>query len=150
MRSFIAASLAIAFLCCPLAAHAQGDPATRTERVQAAVKSVVAVQLNDGEAAAINALQACYQGLPEGQQTDKLEECLAQDIAYANFSAGMYRNTLKNAQQPEYASMDAMKVRVYAQARRAGLSQGAADQLLRAIAPVAIQSLVPAIQAARK
>lgn len=132
-----------------LASPVQGQDdaqASRIDRIQAAVNAIVAIQHGEGEAAAIAAIQSCYQSLPEGRRTDRLDECLSQDIAYANFSAGMYRNVLKSAKQPDYPSMAALGPRVYAQSMRVGMSRKEADAFLRALAPFAIQALQPAIE----
>ena len=149
MRYYISVPMAIIAFSC-VVTHSQEAAPIRDGRIQAAVSAIVAVQFGDGESAAISALQACYQSLPQGKNTERLEECLSQDIAYANLSAGMYAKVLKNMKQPEYASIDAMKVRVFNEARRAGHSQVEAGELLRGIAPLAIQSIGPAIQARQK
>lgn len=140
----------VSLLAYSILAQAQTPSSPQTERIRAAVAAIVGVQFDQGESAAIEVLQTCYRSTPEGSHSDKLEECLAQDIAYANFSQGMYRNALKGMPQPEYVSLNAMKTRVYRAAQRAGHSESNADQLLRTIAPLALQSLVPAIQAMKK
>ncbi|WP_263561849.1 hypothetical protein [Paucibacter sp. DJ1R-11] len=141
-------SLVFAFsFCCSNLAFAQDIASSRIERIQSAVKAVVALQNAEGEAAVVAAIQACYASQPDANKLEKLEECISQDIAYANFSAGMYRHVLKNIKQPEYLSMDALKKRVYAQSMQAGMSASFADQFLRRLAPEAIQALVPAIDA---
>lgn len=122
-------------------------------RIRAAVTHIVAVHHDQGEQAAIEALRACYlslyasTSLPQLKALLKAEECVAQDIGYANFSAGFYRNVLKGQSQPLYVGMPAMKARVFEAAGFLGLNAADSEGFLRAVASDAIDSLVPAVQA---
>jgi hypothetical protein len=119
----------------------QNDPFLRRSLIEVVVGEIVKIQRNDGEQAAISELQGCYRRLKDGQKADMLFLCLAQDIAYANLSAGIYRTVLKSLKQPEYSSMEAMRVRVYAEAMRVGYTRVEAELLLREVGPASIQSL---------
>lgn len=142
MKARFAVLVAIVVLFLATSAFANDE---RDERVLKAVKGIVNVQFESGEQGAIGLLRTCYGAIPPREISEKLEECIAQDIAYANLSAGMYRNVLKSMKQPEYPSLDAMQSRVYGAAKSAGMADAEADKYLRQLAPIATASLSPAI-----
>jgi hypothetical protein len=147
-RSIAIAVLSLIFLIPPA-----GAIETKEVRIANAVKRIIAVQQSDGELAAIDMLKACYQKPLVGGGTDvvlQVEECVAQDIAYANFSAGIYRKVLTSRKQPQYVTMDAMKTRVYAVTMGGGLSKDDAEKFLRIVTSIAVESLVPAIESLPK
>lgn len=131
-----------------------GDILARPDRVPQAVSEIVAAQFDGGEAAAIQRLQACYQRIDRGPSglTPALENCVAQDIAYANFATGFYRELARRTNKPqgqlriEYTTLEAMRKRVYGAMEGAGLREPELTHELKGIAAVALKSLAPAIQ----
>jgi O-acetyl-ADP-ribose deacetylase (regulator of RNase III) len=122
-------------------------------RIAEAVKRIVHIQHSGGESAAIELLKACYAKPLPGNGTNvvlQVEECVAQDIAYANLSAGMYRGPLKTLTPPPYITIESMKARVYAAVMGGGLSKEDADNFLRIVSSIALDSLVPAIKSLSK